>query len=179
MWSPGGATTASITVSPASTTAYTVTVTDGTTTCANAAMPRSSAAAHNGSKSGCVMDLAPGDCVDDVAMVARTGASGMAKARLPALKHFHAGVNRSARDSAPEAAPQPETVLDDKVSDVVWKCEFAVAAGDLERDAVRSNCYCGVTAVRSLGEGDSHYQPASWPSSRKTTSSISFPRACE
>jgi len=35
LWSPGGATTASITVSPSSTTAYTVTVTDGTTGCAN------------------------------------------------------------------------------------------------------------------------------------------------
>jgi hypothetical protein len=35
LWSPGGATTASITVSPASTTTYTVTVTDGTTGCAN------------------------------------------------------------------------------------------------------------------------------------------------
>ena len=35
LWSPGGATTGSITVSPASTTAYTVTVTDGTTGCAN------------------------------------------------------------------------------------------------------------------------------------------------
>lgn len=35
LWSPGGATTASIMVSPASTTTYTVTVTDGTTTCAN------------------------------------------------------------------------------------------------------------------------------------------------
>jgi autotransporter-associated beta strand protein len=37
LWSPGGATTASITVSPAETTTYTVTVTDGTTTCANSA----------------------------------------------------------------------------------------------------------------------------------------------
>jgi len=35
LWSPGGATTQSITVSPASTTTYTVTVTDGTTGCAN------------------------------------------------------------------------------------------------------------------------------------------------
>jgi hypothetical protein len=35
LWSPGGAATASITVSPALTTAYTVTVTDGTTGCAN------------------------------------------------------------------------------------------------------------------------------------------------
>jgi len=35
LWSPGGATTASITVSPSSTTAYTVTVTDGTSGCAN------------------------------------------------------------------------------------------------------------------------------------------------
>jgi len=35
LWSPGGATTSSITVSPASTTTYTVTVTDGTTGCAN------------------------------------------------------------------------------------------------------------------------------------------------
>jgi hypothetical protein len=35
LWSPGGATTASITVSPASTTSYTVTVTDGTTGCVN------------------------------------------------------------------------------------------------------------------------------------------------
>ncbi|MGP8199836.1 MAG: YDG domain-containing protein [Limisphaerales bacterium] len=35
LWSPGGATTASITVSPASTTTYTVTVTDGTTGCAS------------------------------------------------------------------------------------------------------------------------------------------------
>jgi PKD domain len=35
LWSPGGATTSSITVSPASTTTYTVTVTDGTTSCAN------------------------------------------------------------------------------------------------------------------------------------------------
>jgi hypothetical protein len=35
LWSPGGAITASITVSPASTTTYTVTVTDGTTGCAN------------------------------------------------------------------------------------------------------------------------------------------------
>jgi len=34
-WSPGGATTASITVTPSSTTIYTVTVTDGTTGCAN------------------------------------------------------------------------------------------------------------------------------------------------
>jgi len=34
-WSPGGATTASITVTPSSTTSYTVTVTDGTTGCAN------------------------------------------------------------------------------------------------------------------------------------------------
>jgi|GEM_PF-1123679 len=34
-WSPGGATTASITVSPALTTTYTVTVTDGNTGCAN------------------------------------------------------------------------------------------------------------------------------------------------
>jgi autotransporter-associated beta strand protein len=35
LWSPGGATTASITVSPSSTITYTVTVTDGTTSCAN------------------------------------------------------------------------------------------------------------------------------------------------
>jgi len=35
LWSPGGATTQSITISPASTTTYTVTVTDGTTGCAN------------------------------------------------------------------------------------------------------------------------------------------------
>ena len=35
LWSPGAATTASITVSPTSTTTYTVTVTDGTTSCAN------------------------------------------------------------------------------------------------------------------------------------------------
>jgi hypothetical protein len=35
LWSPGGATTQSITVSPASTTIYTVTVTDGSTSCAN------------------------------------------------------------------------------------------------------------------------------------------------
>jgi autotransporter-associated beta strand protein len=35
LWSPGGATNASITVSPASTTTYTCTVTDGTTGCAN------------------------------------------------------------------------------------------------------------------------------------------------
>ncbi len=35
LWSPGGATNASITVSPASTTTYTVTVTDGTTGCTN------------------------------------------------------------------------------------------------------------------------------------------------
>jgi hypothetical protein len=35
LWSPGGATASSITVSPASTTTYTVTVTDGTTGCAN------------------------------------------------------------------------------------------------------------------------------------------------
>ncbi|PWU11447.1 MAG: hypothetical protein C5B50_23310 [Verrucomicrobia bacterium] len=35
LWSPGGATTASIPVSPSSTTTYTCTVTDGTTTCAN------------------------------------------------------------------------------------------------------------------------------------------------
>jgi uncharacterized repeat protein (TIGR01451 family) len=35
LWSPGGATDASITVSPGATTIYTVTVTDGTTTCAN------------------------------------------------------------------------------------------------------------------------------------------------
>jgi autotransporter-associated beta strand protein len=35
LWSPGGATTASITVSPASTTTYTVTVTETTTLCAN------------------------------------------------------------------------------------------------------------------------------------------------
>jgi autotransporter-associated beta strand protein len=35
LWNPGGATTASITVSPLSTTTYTVTVTDGTTTCVN------------------------------------------------------------------------------------------------------------------------------------------------
>ena len=34
LWSPGGETTASITVSSASTTIYSVTVTDGTTTCA-------------------------------------------------------------------------------------------------------------------------------------------------
>ena len=33
LWSPGGATTASITVNPAVTTTYTVTVTDGTTSC--------------------------------------------------------------------------------------------------------------------------------------------------
>src|SRR5258707_12671692 len=33
LWSPGGATTASITVNPAATTTYTVTVTDGTTSC--------------------------------------------------------------------------------------------------------------------------------------------------
>src|SRR5262249_52884614 len=32
LWNPGGATTASITVSPTATTTYTVTVTDGTTT---------------------------------------------------------------------------------------------------------------------------------------------------
>jgi uncharacterized repeat protein (TIGR01451 family) len=37
LWSPGGATTAAITVSPTATTVYTVTVTDGTTTCANSA----------------------------------------------------------------------------------------------------------------------------------------------
>ncbi len=35
LWSPGGETTASITVSPSATTAYSVTVTDGTTGCAN------------------------------------------------------------------------------------------------------------------------------------------------
>ena len=35
LWSPGGATTVTITVSPASTTLYTVTVTDGTTSCTN------------------------------------------------------------------------------------------------------------------------------------------------
>ncbi len=35
LWSPGGATTASITVSPTTTTIYSVTVTDGTTTCMN------------------------------------------------------------------------------------------------------------------------------------------------
>jgi hypothetical protein len=35
LWSPGGATTASITVSPSATTTYTVAVTDGTTGCAN------------------------------------------------------------------------------------------------------------------------------------------------
>jgi hypothetical protein len=35
LWSPGGATTASITVSPVSTTTYTVTVTETTTLCAN------------------------------------------------------------------------------------------------------------------------------------------------
>ncbi len=35
LWSPGGATSASINVSPGSTTTYTVTVTDGTTGCAN------------------------------------------------------------------------------------------------------------------------------------------------
>jgi alpha-L-arabinofuranosidase len=35
LWSPGGATTASVMVSPSSTTAYSVTVTDGTTGCAN------------------------------------------------------------------------------------------------------------------------------------------------
>ncbi|HVM50452.1 MAG TPA: autotransporter-associated beta strand repeat-containing protein [Candidatus Acidoferrum sp.] len=37
LWSPGGATTAGITVSPSSTTTYTVTVTDGTTGCTNTA----------------------------------------------------------------------------------------------------------------------------------------------
>jgi hypothetical protein len=35
LWSPGGATTGSINVSPSSTTTYSVTVTDGTTGCAN------------------------------------------------------------------------------------------------------------------------------------------------
>jgi hypothetical protein len=35
LWSPGGATAASITVSPAATTVYTVTVTDGSTGCTN------------------------------------------------------------------------------------------------------------------------------------------------
>ena len=37
LWSPGGATTASITVNPAVTTTYTVTVTDGTTGCSKGA----------------------------------------------------------------------------------------------------------------------------------------------
>jgi hypothetical protein len=37
LWSPGGETTASITVAPTTTTTYTVTVTDGTTTCSASA----------------------------------------------------------------------------------------------------------------------------------------------
>src|SRR5262249_41052115 len=37
LWTPGGATNASITVSPASTTIYTVTVRDGITGCSNSA----------------------------------------------------------------------------------------------------------------------------------------------
>src|SRR5436309_14686272 len=37
LWSPGGATTASITVSPTTTTTYSVLVTDGTTSCTNGA----------------------------------------------------------------------------------------------------------------------------------------------